>query len=240
MLCYLCGRPLSDPLSKDHCPPQFLFSKEVKVQYNANQFITFQVHRDCNHSYSLDEQYFKATLLPLAHDSLAGKSLLEQVKNDWIENERKRNLAERVLSEFKPRPAGLHLPNGLIVKRQDGARIERVAWKIVRGLYLHHHGSILPEAIHVSCTVTAPGRQPPDHYFAAMSLLDYTNRGKYGAIFDYRFCDIETDNGKLNYWALLLWDRIILTVHFHDPWSCDCEICTAAVGDMKIRAAGQL
>ena len=49
-------------------------------------------------------------------------------------------------------------------------------------------------------------------------------------IFDYRFRVFETDLGKLNYW-----DRLIMTVHFHDPWSCQCEDCTSAVAEMEMR-----
>ena len=52
-------------------------------------------------------------------------------------------------------------------------------------------------------------------------------------LFDYRFHVFEMDVGTLNYWAFLIWDRIIVTAHFHDPWSCQCEDCTSAVAGME-------
>ena len=211
--CYLCGRPLSCPTSKDHCPPRTLFSPEIGRQHNLSQLITIRVHKNCNASYQRDEEYFKATLVPFARGSVAGDPIYSKFIADSRENERKLILAESILREFEPRPGGLHLPSGLVVKRQDGARIKRVAWKIVRGLNFHHHSPVLPEALPVDET-----------------------HGRYPGVFDYRFRVFETDLGKLNYWAFLIWDRIILTVHFHDPSSCQCEDCTSAVAEMEMRA----
>ena len=41
----------------------------------------------------------------------------------------------RVFNEFESRPSGLYFPRGLVAKRIDASRVERVAWKVVRGLY---------------------------------------------------------------------------------------------------------
>ena len=234
--CYLCGRPLSCPTSRDHCPPRTLFSPEIRQQHNLSQLIAIRVHKNCNASYQRDEEYFKATLVPFARGSVAGDPIYSKFIADSRENERKLILAESILREFEPRPGGLHLPSGLVVKRQDGARIKRVAWKIVRGLNFHHHSTVLPEATPVGCTLTAPGQRPPEHFLCVSGLADDETHGRYPGVFDYRFRVFETDLGKLNYWAFLIWDRIILTVHFHDPSSCQCEDCTSAVAEMEMRA----
>ena len=49
------------------------------------------------------------------------------------------------MREFEERPSGLHLPSNLVLKRLDGDRITRVAWKLVRGLYFLETGSVLAE-----------------------------------------------------------------------------------------------
>ena len=70
-----------------------------------------------------------------------------------------------------------------------------------------------------------------------IDLADDETQGRYQGVFDYRFQVFEMDVGTLNYWAFLIWDRIIVTAHFHDPWSCQCEDCTSAVAEMEMRVA---
>lgn len=234
-LCYLCGRPLSEPTNKDHCPPKALFARETLQHHNLSQLLTFRVHKECNASYQDDEAYFKATLVPFAPGSVAGDSIFKEFIAGSRKSKKKWILANKILREFETNPSGLHLPRGLIAKRQEGERIRRVAWKIVRGLYFHHHGAILPESMPVGCTLTAPGRRPPELFEAVRDLPDDETHGRYGGVFDYRFRAEEVDQGKLNYWAFIIWDRIIMTVYFHDPWSCQCEDCVSALAEMKSR-----
>lgn len=237
--CYLCGRPLSCPTSKDHCPPRALFPPEIRRQHNLNRLITFRVHRDCNTSYSADEEYFIAAIVPFAPSSVAGDSIFRKFIADAHGNEPKHRLAEKILREFEKRPSGLYLPSGLVVKRQEGVRIKRIAWKIVRGLYYYHHGkSLLPEDIPVLCEITPPGQPPSEVLQYMRGLADDETHGIYGGVFDYRFRVFDTDLGKLNCWAFLIWDRIIMMLYFHDPWSCQCEKCVAAVFEMKTRGQG--
>ena len=166
---------------------------------------------------------------------MAGDSIFKKFMGDAHNDERKQRLAKKILREFEQRPSGLYIPPDLVVKRQDGARIRRIAWKVVRGLYSYHYGSLLPEAISVRCELIPPGRRPPEVLQYVCGLSDDETHGRYGGAFDYRFRVIETDLGKSNYWALLIWDRIIMTLCFHDPWSCQCEQCISAVAELKMR-----
>jgi hypothetical protein len=104
------------------------------------------------------------------------------------------------------------LPRGKVVKRFQGDRIHRVAWKIVRGLAFHHLGEVYPDDWTVGVTVTAPGETPPRHFQEISGLGMGDDLGPYPGIFAYRY--IKTDTGQ--YWALLLWDAVIITVMFHD------------------------
>ena len=234
--CYLCGHPLSRPTSKDHCPPRALFAPEIRQRHDLSQLITIPVHKDCNASYSSDEEYFIATTAPFAPGSEAGDAAFKKFIEDSRKGAKKRKLAKKILRQFEPRPGGLHLPAGRVIMRQDGARVARVAWKIVRGLYFHHHGTILPEDIEFKCTETSPTERPPDHFLAMKELPNDETHGRYPGIFDYRFRVLEVDFGKWHYWAFLIWDRIIMTGSFHDPWSCKCKKCISALRTWDQRA----
>ena len=54
-------------------------------------------------------------------------------------------LYQAVRREFEKQPSGLHLPGGRVVKRFQGERVNRVVWKLVRGLYFHEMSSVLPD-----------------------------------------------------------------------------------------------
>ena len=234
--CYLCGQPLCPPISKDHCPPKALFAPEMRKRYNPDQLITIPVHDNCNASYSLDEEYFVATMVPFAPGSEAGDAIFAKFEEDSRTKRGKRNLAESVLREFDTRPSGLYLPQGRVIKRQDGDSITRIAYKIARGLYFLHHNSILPEEYpFIGCTLTAPGEKPPEILQDAFALVEGQKHGEYPEIFEYLYCPYEWDNRKLSYWAFHIWDRIIITVYFHDPWFCQCEHCTSALAELKNR-----
>jgi hypothetical protein len=104
-------------------------------------------------------------------------------------------------------------------KRFEGERLRRVAWKIVRGLYFHHHGTVLDADIPHGLRMLAPEDEPPFPF----GLIPDLDLGQYPGVFDYRFAVFPSFH-FMNVWGLLLWDRIIMVVTFHDP-ACDCEAC---------------
>ncbi|MFZ0496763.1 MAG: hypothetical protein WCB09_04070 [Methylocella sp.] len=128
------------------------------------------------------------------------------------------------MSEFEPLPSGLILPGGKVVKRFDGERLRRVAWKMVRGLHFYHTGEVLPEQWStVGVRLFVPDERPTDDLLTFVSVTE--SRGAYPGVFDYKFDKFpELDN--LRYWALLLWDRRIFRVIFHDT-ACGCATCEA-------------
>lgn len=223
-ICYLCGDELIEPISRDHVPPQQFFSDEIRKRRNPN-LLTIQVHQRCNAAYQHDEDYFVNSLVPLAHDSLAGASVLTEVFRKYAQGE-KVGLVEKVAREFEARPSGLYLPSGKEVKRLEGSRIHRIAWKIVRGLYFHHSGRVLAERKSNLFEIVARDEQPPDHFSL---LAAQPSHGRYGGVFDYKFVDFPEEH-NLNYWAMLLWDRIIMILVFHNP-SCECDHCHFEVRD---------
>jgi hypothetical protein len=114
-------------------------------------------------SYQRDEDYFVYSLFPFARGSEGGDEIYKYIHEKFW-NKEKVPLVHKVLKEFESRPSGLVLPPDKMIKRYEGERIRRVAWKIVRGLYFHHHDKVLPENLTVSCSVTTPDEEPPEHF----------------------------------------------------------------------------
>jgi hypothetical protein len=218
-ICYLCGERLCDPISRDHVPPQQFYSDEIRRQHNPH-LLTIPVHKACNSSFQHDEDYFVNSLLPLGCGSYAGNSLLHEISQKYRKGE-KVKIVHKVLREFERRPSGLILPPNKVAKRIEGDRIHRVAWKIVRGLYFHNFQEVLPADTPNAFEIVPPDELPPPAFFA---LLDEPVRGRYPGVFDDKFAKFpEVQN--FNYWAMLLWDRLLIISMFHDP-SCDCDDCT--------------
>lgn len=79
--------------------------------------------------------------------------------------------------------------------------------------------------------IVPPNQPPPKEYI--IGLPDHPIRGRHPGAFDYKFAKfLEVQN--VNYWAMLLWDKIIMIMMFHDP-SCECEHC-AGIKSNRARA----
>jgi hypothetical protein len=212
-LCYLCGELLVGALNDDHVPPRQLFAKQVRRTHSPN-LETVRVHKKCNVDYQRDEDYFVSTLAPLAVETYAGRSVVEDQARRLASGERV-GLLELVHNEFESRPSKLILPDGLLAKRYNRPRVERIAWKIVRGLFFLRENRVLPEATPFGVQAASP---PEDPVPSLLSLLDgFPSFGKYPAVFDYTYRRIEEPSMYL--WAMLLWDRVVLVLGHHAPTS---------------------
>jgi hypothetical protein len=218
-VCYLCGLPLVEPTSADHVPPKQFYADEIRKKHNPN-LLTIRVHADCNRAYQHDEDYFVNTLAPYARGSYAGDALLRESFAKY-EAGKKQALVHKVFEEFERRPSGLILPPNLVAKRIEGKRVYRVAWKIIRGLYFYQYGEVLPEDTPNGLEIIPPDRAPPKEFIIA--LPDDPIHGRHPGVFDYKFRKFPEVH-DFHYWAMLLWDRLILIIMFHDP-KCTCERC---------------
>jgi hypothetical protein len=115
-VCYLCGKPLAPPINVDHPVMQQIFAPDLRRKYNVSKLITFDVHEACNTAYRSDEDYFVRTLVPFARGSEAGNAIYKKVLDDFRSGKQV-PLAKMVLEEFDPKPSGLVLPSGKVVKK---------------------------------------------------------------------------------------------------------------------------
>jgi hypothetical protein len=222
-VCYLCGKPLVPPTNADHPVMQQLYATDLRQKYNLSKLLTLDVHAACNTAYKNDEDYFVRTLMPFARGSEAGNAIYDKVLNDYRSGKQVL-LTKKVLREFDPRPMGLILPGGKVAKRFEGDRLTRVAWKMVRGLHYYHSGEVLREKQSaIGVRLYSPGEEPGDDVKFVVS--NEPARGIYPGVFDYRFRKFPEAH-NLNFWLLLIWDRLLFRISFHD-FACTCETCKA-------------
>jgi hypothetical protein len=223
-LCYLCGNPLGEPTSKDHIPLKALFPPEIRKKHKPTKLVTVRVHKACNESYLFDEEYFIYSLYPFALGTYVGDAMRKHIRQKFRAGKNQKLIA-MMMAEFDHRPGGLVLPFGQMIKRFDSNRIERVLWKIVRGLHFHHNTEVLPANWRISWSLTTreePG--PPEHFKLFRDLPGNEPLGDYPGVFTYRVQYFSETEISLHYWAVLIWDSILVTIQFHDP-ACRCSEC---------------
>lgn len=218
--CYLCGKPLEEPTSVDHVPPQLFFPKDIRRKYNISELLTIRVHESCNLAWKLDEEYFVHSLLPLARGSESADAAHRHVFKKYQAGVNV-PLVNQVMNEFKHVVNGVHLPANRVAKLIDAQRVEAVIYKLVRGLHFPHTGEILPPLWSTTYSITPPYEDPPDFFKAFAEGREAL--GKYKSVFAYAFHKF-TEVNDLHFWAFLLWDGIIITAAFHDPY-CACDHC---------------
>jgi hypothetical protein len=223
-ICYLCGKEITDKKAGDldHVPPQRIFAKSIRKEQPL-QLSTVRVHKKCNQDYKPDEEYFFTALIGEAH-SPAGHEAWKDLK-ETFKDPAHQGLLKQVLSEF----GTIELSVGKIARFPQWTRLQRVSWKIVRGLYFIETGKVLPEQTPHLVDIYPPNRAPelPDYF---QVVRDTESKAKYGAVFDYKSFAYGNENIKLRISALLLWDQIIILVPFHDPMTCECEQCVKLKG----------
>ena len=114
------------------------------------------------------------------------------------------------------------MPKDKVLKRFDGARLSHINLEDYPRVVFYHFKEFLTEGIKKHIRIVSPGEKPsPDFFY----IIDEPTRGRYPGVFDYRFTDSLDHN--FHYWALLLWDRIILITDFQYP-ACKCNIGIAS------------
>jgi hypothetical protein len=209
--CYLCGKPLTGDKSlenDDHIPPKQLLVKEMRRKYRP-RLITLRTHRTCNSSYSLDEEYFKHCLIPFGKGSEGGDAAWVKAVREYQSGENVK-IVQHVLRQAKTTVYDVSLPPGKIWLDYDRSRIDRIIGKIIKGLHFLDTQEYLDLPDDLGTIITFPNQPPPDDFNELMQLLPVESRGEHQAVFAYRSFVSE----ELHYWAMLIWDRIIITSCF--------------------------
>jgi hypothetical protein len=207
-ICYLCGKELNNNISKDHVPPRQFYPSSMREKDNPNLF-TLPTHSSCNKLYEKDEVYFVQSLGPLANTSFAGKELWKDISKQTHRPESK-GLIQKILNEFEQRPSGIILPPGMVGKRFDVNRIERVIWKITRGLFFKENKQFLLENIKKRIWISYKGKGFSPFF---PLVRDTPQKGDYPVVFDYKY--LKANN--MNLWAMHIWETFVVEILFQYP-----------------------
>jgi hypothetical protein len=143
-----------------------------------------------------------------------GKVLLTEIKRRAAKPQR-RGLLRRLLKERTyTSPGGIILPPGLVRINYDVVRIQNVAVKVAKCLFVRDNGKYLPKSncVHIElCQTTAGDLQP---VFADVCLMrELENRSAAPDVFRYWYIDLD---GQHHY-AMLFWDAFMFCLVFREP-----------------------
>ncbi len=140
-LCYLCGKPIRqhDSWNRDHLPPAAFFGSALKRVFAFN-LPWLYTHQSCNSAYRGDEEYTIAALAGHAQ-SATGNAVMDDLRSAFRQGH-KHGLLRMIVSAF----GKLTGPRGEATFALNRTRVERIAWKLARGIYYRELGLVLPES----------------------------------------------------------------------------------------------
>jgi hypothetical protein len=235
-VCYLCGEELAGRLvDRDHVPPRQFFAPSLRRARNPN-LLTLDVHRECHKGYGHDEAYFVYAIGSVAHWTPAGTALFD----DTIHAAMARpgfgaRITRQTFDEFSLQIRGIWLPPGKAAKSFDPDRVYRVVWKIVRGLYFHETGQLLPERQLVRYVLYT--REDPPGIVPLVHLVLGTppRVAVHDDVFQYWRLEHDIAGRTWHAWALLFWQGVMFVAVFHEP-GCPCQDCA----DYRVGQGGEI
>jgi hypothetical protein len=217
--CYLCGEELAKPRSKDHVPPKCFWPSIVIQEVKPDNLWTLQTHVECNNSYKDDEEYFVNALRLFVPDTWAGGALQVDFLNRITKHEGSMRLFGRTFRETRWQRFATPSARGSVLVGIDyeKSRIDRVSWKILRGLQFVERGVILPAEMTLRFACLGSARQAPDGLSAWWKGASGAGRYPYPRVFEYRFKRAdESDTGE-EQWMLRFWEGLIWWTAFPGP-----------------------
>lgn len=216
-ICYLCGEPISDEVSRDHVPPQQFYAPSLRQRFNLDKLTTLPTHDACNKAYGRDEEYVICSLVAPSQGSVAANALFQHHVQKFRAGQMQ-GLVHKIMSSFDERPSGLHLPNNRVVMRLEGERVKRVVWKIVRGLYYIETGAVLPENTTYTVEMREPENRDPSELDDLWNAVKaQPDKGDYKGVFAYKHADLAAGDARIHGWGMLWWDRLMWFVGHHHP-----------------------
>lgn len=219
----MCGKPIAEGESwnRDHLPPAAFFGSLLKQFLSLNLYWLY-THESCNSAYRQDEEYVIAALVGHAQTP-AARAVMRDLRVAF-EKGHKRGLLGMIIGGF----GTVMGPRGEVTFEFDRHRVDRVAWKLARGVYYRELGVVLPEKrpgeIRFINPFEATEQIANIAWYPAVLASRPMGDDTYRKVFDYKW--ISEKNGDLRGHAIvmLLWNRIILIAMFHDP-ACGCPEC---------------
>lgn len=203
-VCYRCGLVVTTK-AREHVVPRCLYPDEP-----AANLLTVPACRDCNNAFARDEEYFRLFLTAHWIPSPAARTVWEQKVRPSFERgwDGLRKLAVANMRDF-------YLPSGTGFVRTgllkgDAARMDRVAEKIVRALYYHVTGKVMP-----------PEAKMNFHWRPRDWLPEAARRGRLitidPAVFLCRYAIASRGPAEMSIWWMLFYQSLMYVVTARAP-----------------------
>lgn len=200
--CAFCG--LEKPITRDHIPPKALFP-DPKPQ----DLITVPCCEGCRAGWSDDDEYFRFIVISSCAE--LGDERVERVNQTLLRSfkkETKAGFAAMVRESLRQieimSPGGIYLRDagGIAVEKR---RIDRVADRILRGLFWHEKRYPVPAEYEVMNRVRQEGL---DALLESLGDAPYVEHRTIGnGMFAYTFASTEEDPDSM-VWLSLFFDRL--------------------------------
>ena len=209
-LCAYCG--LEDFLTKDHIPPKSLFASPRPAN-----LITVPACMRCNAGASKDDEYLCLVLsLSEEVDGNPDAAAAKEHSLRALGKIRKTGFARRFFRTVREiddvSPAGLYLGKKGSYQA-EGKRLQRIAERMIRGLFYHETKQVMPancEVMAFSTRTLDIRRMPPqllDLYKATLQQLIQSRSHVKGSLtFDYR-CAFSPNSGTDSLWLIAFYGR---------------------------------
>jgi hypothetical protein len=209
--CTYCGE--QKPVTADHVPPKNLFDRPFPPN-----LLTVPACFDCNGGFTKDDEYFRIalTVTDKAKGQRAREAVLPTVMRG-INSTKAGRFRATLLSgtQIAPRysPSGLFLGNQRAIAF-EGARIDRVARRIVQGLFFQVKGHRLPDDHAINVLPVRRFRELASlHPELDLALREFVGLiaaeplTEYGDVFGYRWA--QSPNGPSNtMWLLYFYEQL--------------------------------
>src|ERR1700737_3035376 len=187
--CYICGRPGAD--TRDHVLPVSFFPMP-----RPNNLITLPAHYSCHNRHS--EEYVRAILSGLSETGPA----MHLNEGPVTRSLRRNRPLRRDLRASMIRRIEIRSPAGLVLGTAPGIRLNTGRFyltleKIVRGLYRHHTGRVLPSDVPFNWAINEAlvGGREALFRAAAVGIA-------FPGVFDYRYGIAAERTTEMTIWGL--------------------------------------
>jgi hypothetical protein len=209
-ICYVCGEALTpENRSKDHVPPKGIFPRP----FPAN-LITVSCCRNCNESYSKDEEFFRliATLginrTPEAEALYEQRTLPNTIKKSKLKNEIAHMMATSDIQWAEVN--GVMTP--VSIMRVPTAPLKTVAGKVARGLIAHLHPALATHRLHLDTYMPSSGKLLEVFAFLAEDLTEL----RIGGSAFHAYHGVCADAPSVGVWLMTFHQRIPIAVFHYD------------------------
>lgn len=175
ILCAYCHSP--DPKTRDHVPPQSFFPKP-----RPSNLITVPCCETCRSEQSKDDEYFRLTIVSSSgvSDKQHARSVMDSVCRS-LRKPQKVGFARYINESLFE--ADVHSDAGIFLGRGGGIKIEkkrfdRVAERIIRGLFYHEFGLPLPPNYEVTNCFSQTGFEDAGKFLSGTKFAEPRSIGE--------------------------------------------------------------